>query len=281
MKQILVIIAFLLIFVFPLPLHAHEPIFGLGPHTIFKGGVGIEMEIEGEKASGSDEEEKEYVLFNEIIYGITADLAITFTVPYVLNRKQDDGKGEERSSGIGDLSLRTKYRFWRSDSPGMQDAAAVIAGVKLPTGDDDRTPRLGSGSTDFLLALTAARESLKWYYFSDIRYRFNTEGGGGLRKGNRLFADLAVGIRPWPTEYLKPDLVLIAELNWETFLRDELHGSDIRDSGGNRLFLSPSLFITYRNLAVKGGLQIPLHQNLNGEQPEVDYRFKLAVELHL
>lgn len=281
MKRILVIIAFLLIFVFPLPLHAHEPIFGLGPHTIFKGGVGIEMEIEGEKASGSDEEEKEYVLHNEILYGITADLAITFTVPYVLNRKQDDGKGEESSSGIGDLSLRTKYRFWRSDRPGIQDSAAVIAGVKLPTGDDDRTPHLGSGSTDFLLALAAARESLKWYYFSDIRYRFNTEGGGGLRKGNRLFADLAVGIRLWPTEYLKPDLVLIAELNWETFLRNELHGSDIKDSGGNRLFLSPSFFITYRNLAVKGGLQIPLHQNLNGEQSEVDYRFKLAVELHI
>lgn len=261
--------------------HAHEPIFGLGPHTIYKGGIGIEAEFEGEEASGAGEEETEFVLHNEIIYGVTADLAVTLAVPYVIERTTESGGVEKSSSGLGDVSLRGKYRFWRRDAPGVQDAAALILGVKLPTGDDDRTPRLGSGSTDFLFALAAARESLTWYYFGDVRYRLNTEGGGGLEKGDRLFADLAIGIRPWPTEYYRPDLVLIAEFNWETIMRDELNGLDVEDSGGDRLFLSPSFFFTYRNLAVKGGVQIPVYQDLNGGQPEVDYRFKLAAELHL
>ncbi len=35
--------------------HAHEPIFGLGPHVIYKGGTGIELEFEGEKTSGAGE----------------------------------------------------------------------------------------------------------------------------------------------------------------------------------------------------------------------------------
>ncbi len=281
MKRRLIIATGLFILLFPCASEAHEPIFGLGPHTIYKGGVGIEAEFEGEEASGGGEEEKEYVLHNEIIYGVTADFSVTLAVPYVIEHERKAGGVEDSSSGLGDLSLRGKYRFWRRDAPGVQDAAAFILGVKFPTGDDDKSPRLGSGSTDYLFALAAARESLTWYYFGDVRYRLNTEGGGGLEKGDRLFADLAIGIRPWPIKYLKPDLVLLAELNWETFMRDELNGLDIEDSGGNRLFLSPSFFFTRRNLAVKGGVQIPVHQDLNGEQPEEDYRFKLAVELHL
>ncbi len=255
---------------------AHEPIFGLGPHTIFKGGFGLEMEFEGEKASGAGEVEREYVLTSEIIYGITADLSATLVIPYILERSSIN-----ESSGPGDVSVRTKYRFWRRDGIGVQDAAAVILGAKLPTGDDDKTPRLGSGSTDYLLALAVARESLKWYYFGDVRYRLNTEGGGGLRAGNGVFADLAIGIRTRRVEYLRPDLVVIAELNFESRDRNEFFGVDVADSGGTRLFLSPSFFFTYRNWALKGGIQFPVDQDLNGNQPESDYRFSLAVESHL
>ena len=255
---------------------AHEPIFGLGPHTIFKGGFGLEMEFEGEKSSGAGEVEKERVVTSEIIYGITADLSATLAIPYIFERS-----GTDESSGPGDVSIRTKYRFWRRDGVGVQDAAAVILGVKLPTGDEDKAPRLGSGSTDYLFALAVARESLKWYYFGDVRYRLNTEGGGGLRAGNGVFADLAIGIRPWKIKYLRPDLVVIAELNFESRDRNEFFGVDVADSGGTRLFLSPSFFFTYRNWALKGGIQFPVEQDLNGNQPESDYRFSLAVETHL
>ncbi len=277
MSRLAVITAAILsIFLTSVSALAHEPIFGLGPHTIFKGGVGLEMEFEGEKASGGGEVEREYTLTSEIIYGITADLSATLAIPYILERSSIN-----ESSGPGDVSVRTKYRFWRRDGIGVQDAAAVILGVKLPTGDDDKTPRLGSGSTDYLLALAIARESLKWYYFGDVRYRLNTEGGGGMRAGNGVFADLAIGIRTRRVEYLRPDLVVIAELNFESRDRNELFGVDFADSGGNRLFLSPSFFFTYRNWALKGGIQFPVDQDLNGNQPESDYRFSLAVESHL
>ena len=255
---------------------AHEPIFGLGPHTIFKGGFGLEMEFEGEKASGAGKVERERVVTSEIIYGITTNLSATLAIPYILERSSIN-----ESSGTGDISVRTKYRFWRRDGIGVQNSAAVITGVKLPTGDDDKTPRLGSGSTDYLLALAVARESLKWYYFGDVRYRLNTEGSGGRRAGNVVFADFAIGIRPRKTVYLRPDLVVIAELNFESRDRNELFGVDVADSGGTRLFLSPSFFFTYRNWALKGGIQFPVDQDLNGNQPESDYRFSLAVETHL
>jgi hypothetical protein len=278
-RPFLLIITTLLVVITPLPSYAHEPLFGFGPHTIFKGGLGVEMEIEGEKTSGVAEKEKEYTLHTEILYGVTTDLSATFALPMVLAKKAENGGIEESSSGPGDLEMRLKYRFWRHDQPGIQDAAAVIVGAKLPSGDDDTSPRLGSGSTDFTFGLTAARESLVWYYFGDIRYRLITRADG-LKSGDRFFADTAIGIRPWPTEYLKPDLVLLAELNWETWRRNELNGVDVANTGGDRLFFSPSFFFTIRNWAIKGGVQLPLYHDLHGDQPEEDYRFKLAVELH-
>ena len=255
---------------------AHDPIFGIGPHVIYRGGVGIEMELEVERASGAGEVERDVVLHTEVLYGATADFAVTLAVPAVLGRERGVGV----SSGPGDLSLRAKYRFWRNDRPGIQDAAAAVFGVKLPTGDKDATPPLGSGSTDLLFGLAAARESRRWYYFADIRYRLNTENAGGLKQGDRFSADAAIGIRPRLTEYLEPDLVLTAELNWETSSRSEQDGAGVADSGGERLFFSPGFFLTYRNWAVKGAVQIPVYLALNGSQPEDDFRAMLAVETH-
>ena len=134
---------------------AHEPIFGLGPHVIYKGGVGIEVEIDGERSSGNQKTERELAIDTEIIYGITSDLAATLVIPGILDKVEKTETEDQSSSGFGDLSLRLKYRFWRRDSPGAQDSAAIILGGKFPTGNENEKPKLGSGSTDFLFGLEA------------------------------------------------------------------------------------------------------------------------------
>lgn len=258
---------------------AHEPIFGLGPHVIYKGGVGVEVEIDGERSSGNQKTDEELAIDTEIIYGITSDLAATLIIPGILNKVEKTATEDQSSSGFGDASLRLKYRFWRRDSPGIQDSAAIILGGKFPTGDENEKPKLGSGSTDFLFGLAVARESRRWYYFGDFRYRLNTQNDQ-FKAGDKIFADVAIGIRPWLTEYLEPDWVFLVEMNWETQQRNELFEKDVSDSGGNLLFVSPGFFLTYRNWAVKGGVQVPVYQNLYGNQPEVDYRFALGIEIH-
>lgn len=258
---------------------AHEPIFGLGPHLIYKGGVGVEVEIEGERSSGNQETERDLLIVTEIIYGITSDLAATLVIPGILEKVEKTETEDRSSSGFGDLSFRLKYRFWRRDTPGTQDSAAIILGGKFPTGNEDKNPKLGSGSTDFLIGLAAARESRRWYYFGDLRYRLNTKDDQ-FKADDKIFADAAIGIRPWPTEYLEPDWVFLVESNWETQQRSEQFGQDVSDSGGDLLFISPGFFWTYRNWAVKGGVQVPVYQHLFGNQPEVDYRFALGVETH-
>jgi hypothetical protein len=57
------------------------------------------------------------------------------------------------ATGIGDILLRTKYHFFRSQSAWPD--LAVAGQVKLPTGDEDDL--LGTGETNFLGLLVASR----------------------------------------------------------------------------------------------------------------------------
>ena len=254
---------------------AHGPIFSPSPHTPFKGAfaVGVEYARERESATGEDTTVQELAL--ELEYGVTADWELIVEVP--TTRKE---QGAASSDGLGDMVLATKYRFLRIDTPGLQRSVAALFQVKLPTGDDEATPRLGSGSTDFLGGITAGYEGRRWYGFTSVRYRRNTEGGGGLKKGDKQLFDVSGGVRPWLTGYREPDWVFLLELNWENAKRDEIDGTQVPGTGGQELFLSPGIFWTLRNHAIKGGLQLPVAQNRRRNEADTDYRFKIEWEVH-
>ena len=113
---------------------AHEPVFSLGPETIWEGGVGIEMEFDFADARG----DRLSALHYEIIYGVTSDLSLTFELPQILEL-QEDGETEH---GLGDIEFRAKYQFFKKDLLGAQHKVSGIFGVKAPTGDDDAEPAL-------------------------------------------------------------------------------------------------------------------------------------------
>ncbi len=248
---------------------AHDPIFGLGPHTLFKDGVEIHVGYFREKAG--DEREQKYGL--ALKYGITADWTVGIEAPYL-----DLTEPGASVSGRGDVALTTKYRFWRNDLPGAQEAAAVSLGVILGgTGDEDVAH---DESTDAILGLSYGYEGRKWYRWAAVRYRANGEDDQGLRRGNKLLLDLVGGIRPRPYGYYEPDWVWMLELNGEFTDHAERNGQRLADTGGDQWFLSPGLMWTYRNYAIKTGVQLPIAQDLNGIQEEVDYRFTLEFEGH-
>lgn len=251
-----------------LPANAHDPVFGLGPHVLFKGGVEIAPEVKINKAGDKDKTE----LALELTYGLTGDWAAGIDIPYV-----DQSNGANSASGQGDLTLFTKYRFWREDGLGEQQSMAVALKLKTDTGDDS----VSSGSTDGVLGLTYGYEGRKWYRWSALRYRFNGENDAGVQQGDKLLLDLVGGIRMKRTGYLEPDTVWILELNGESTQKTQANGNNLLDSGGTEWFVSPGIFWTKRNFAVKAGIQIPLASNLNGNQQETDYRAKLVLEWHL
>ena len=251
---------------------AHDPIFGIGPHVLYRGGVEIATEFDAEKAG----KEQEQALSLEVTYGLTGDWAVGIDLPYRFLKQKGD-----RNEGVGDLKLFTKYRFWRRDRLGLQESAAVLFKVVTDTADGSGTPRLDKDATDAILGLTYGYESRRWYRWASIRYRFNGRNDQAVDRGDRVLLDFVGGYRPRLTGYREPDTVWLLELNGEYGKRASLHGADLPDTGGTEWFLSPGLFWTKRNFAVKAGVQIPIYSDLNGNQHGSDYRARVVLEWHL
>ena len=247
---------------------AHDPVFGLGPHVLFKDGFEVAPEIHLNKADAKRETE----LGIELTYGLTGDWAAGIELPYV---QETDASGSE--AGQGDISVFTKYRFWRKDSPGLQQSISIAFKVKTDTGDD----AIGTGATDYIAGLAYGYEGRSQYRWAALRYRINNTNNAGLQRGDKLLFDLVGGYRPKLTGYLEPDTVWLLELNGEFSQRAELCNIAVANTGGNQWFVSPGIFWTLRNFAIKAGIQIPVASNLNGNQSEADYRARLILEWHL
>ncbi len=259
-------------FITSTPVWAHDPIFGLGPHVVYQGGVEVSSQLEIAKQGRA----KKTGLDLELTYGLTGDWAAGVDLPYAWKQN-----GEASANGPGDLAVFTKYRFWRRDSLGLQRSAAILLKILTPSGDASTMPALGTGAVDSILGLTYGYEGRKQYRWAAVRYRHNARNDTGFKRGDRVFFDLVGGIRPHPSNYLKPDTVWLLELNGEYGKRGDLNGLSLANTGGTEWFLSPGLFWTKRNFAVKAGVQIPIASHLNGNQSKTDYRAKLVFEWHL
>jgi len=250
---------------------AHDPIFGMGPHVLFKGGIETSLNLPVVKA----DKKQQFRPALELTYGITGDWSAGLEVPYAFNQV-----GNKTDQGLSDLSIFTKYRFWRKDSLGAQQSAAVLLKVKTSTGDETSELPVGTGTTDSILGLAYGYESRRWYRWASARYRRNGTNNSGFHRGNKLLLDFVAGIRPKLTSYTEPDTVLLLELNGELADPADINGTDLANTGGDQWFLSPGIFWTRRNIAIKAAVQIPILNNLNGNQEQDDYRLKVVFELH-
>ena len=267
-KAIVYAIPLLFFYAINNPVLAHDPVFGLGPHVLFKGGVEIAPEVFINEAG----DRKNTELGIELTYGLTGDWAAGVVIPY---EKHSSASGSTK--GQGDLTLFTKYRFWRKDGPGLQQSMSIAAKLKTDTGNSDT----GTGTTDGILGLTYGYEGRKWYRWTALRYRYNEKNAAGLQRGNKILFDMVGGIRMKQTGYREPDTVWLLELNGESTQNTELNNIELNNSGGTQWFISPGIFWTKRNFAVKAGVQIPVASKLNGDQQNTDYRAKLVLEWHL
>lgn len=254
------------------PVVAHDPVFGIGPHVLFKDGVEAALNVAQKKAG----EKRQSDLELELTYGITGDWAAGIKLPYAMREA-----GPNRSQGQSDIQAFTKYRFWREDSLGLQESMAVMLAVNAANGDAQKQPPLGNGATDIMTGLTYGYESIKWYRWASLRYALPGENAAGLQLGNQWRIDFVGGWRAKPPEYTEPDTVWLLELNGEISDRATLGGVEQANSGGTEWFISPGIFWTTRNFAIKSGIQIPLIKQLNGTQAASDYRFKATFEWHL
>lgn len=85
-----------------------------------------------------------------LLYGVTDWLTIRAGVP-LEDRYVDlpgDGSGSGSATGLGDFIIDPKILVYRNKAG--YPRAALLAGIRFPTGDSDGSPALSDGSTDFV-----------------------------------------------------------------------------------------------------------------------------------
>lgn len=249
---------------------AHDPVFGVGPHVLYKDGVEFHLGTHQEKSDNRNTEAEV-----ELKYGITGDWVAGIGTSYMRTSGQTGV-----DSGRGPSTAFTKYRFWRHDTFGAQESAAVVGKVIFDDGESARRVAERDGN-DYLLGLAYGHEGRKWYRWASLRHRFNAETTSSIERPNVWLVDLVGGIRFSPTEYLEPDWVWMLELNGEiTDNVSQLIGNTPTKLGGQQWFLSPGVMWTYRNFALKAGVQLPILDDLSPDQEVADYRTVIELEWH-
>ncbi len=226
---------------------------------------------------------------NVLVYGATPDLALFAIFPYIFrNVELTDSAGKrinKNDNGIGDLNLIARYTVYSRDYPSGTFRIAPLAGVKLPTGDDDLEP-ITTDSIDFQFGGVS---TVTWDFGrnevdADIIYRVNTEADN-FEKGDGFVYDLAYEFRVYP--WTLPDvgtpnfIYLVAEANGIFSQKSNLNSNTINDSGGHILFLSPGLQFATKRYILESSIQLPVIQDLNGNQVETDFILTAGFRVNL
>ncbi len=274
---------------------AQQPVNSATGVALFPGGSVIRSRVETRSLNrdGGVKEVDVYIVPANLSYGATPDLTMGAAIPYVRKNIGLGAAGDTKVDGLADVSLFAKYRYFTHNYPGGTVQLSVLGGVQVPTGETDaRGPdgallpmpdQLGSGSVDFIGALTGTGiVAYDWAIHASVLYQHNTEGDRDFRFGDFVNYNLAASRVVYRQPYPRPEVYLGLELNGEYGAEHEQNRVDVPNSGGNRIFLSPTLaaFLA-RNWTLEASVQVPIAQSLNGSQPEEDARFVLGFRFQI
>ena len=188
------------------------------------------------------------------------------------------------SFGIGDMRVFAKYLLYQRDRKKETFRIASKAGVKFPTGDENKMPALGSGSTDYFFSTVAGWIKDRSGIYLEGIYNLNTSHNQ-VDFGNSFAYNLAFGYRLLPAvyeTYPSPQLNGFLEINGTTTAKSEVNGVTNEDSGGTTIFLSPGLqFVGGRRWLVEASLQIPIVNEPNGTQLATDWTLSIGTRILL
>lgn len=99
-------------------------------------------------------------------YGITDNADFVIGLPYVWIKTKFDGEKDSKS-GISDMSLELKWRFFEKDGVNF----ALKPGISLPTGDENKVT--GNGKTSYALTFVTTKEIEPWAFHLNLGYSHN------------------------------------------------------------------------------------------------------------
>lgn len=199
-----------------------------------------------------------------ILHGITDNFSILFSAPIAPRNKQN----KKRSAGIEDLILQFEYAYYTKAHKTYYDQATVIATVSIPTGSRKKDPPTGYGSSSFFIGGTLSRMSINWFYFVQAG-GIVTTSNHGTKFGDQLLYQMGIGRRiasndKWLFDWL-------VEFDGTYFAQNQIKGRIDKNSGGNVIYMTPSLWLSSKHLVFQIGAGYAIQQHWFGEQNRSKY----------
>lgn len=228
-------------------------------------------------------------------YGLSDDLELSVLFSYYEGKGVGEGHGHGGGSyefddygdvdGVADTWLAAKWRV--RSSPGGD--VAVIGGLKAPTGEDDVTYQgepidqalqPGSGSWDASLAVAFTRDlGPRVTLDASAQYILRTEAND-YQVGDQANVGIACAVRVAGGMPSTRTLWAFVEASWWDQAENEAGGEPHVNSGGTTVYVTPGLRARVSShVSANLGVQVPVVQELNDVQQEVDYKLTASVTL--
>lgn len=235
-------------------------LFGFGNNIIDKG----ELQLSLFADAFAGKRRKNIDLVPNIVYGITDKWSISFYTPFTPKYENT----YHRSSGALDFFAGTEYAFYSKSTSTYADQATVLVNLTAPTGSTSKNPQTGLGSPSVFLGGTFYRTMVEWFLFTAQGVLLPTSYHG-TKFGNQYLYQFGFGRNFWtPKGWIYAWMVDIDGLY---SCRNRFRGSLDRNSGGNVMYVTPSLWISSKELSLQFGVGFPVYQNLFGSQNTFDY----------
>jgi hypothetical protein len=194
------------------------------------------------------------------VYGLTDNSSLLFSLPIATSYRQ----GSNVSHGLEDATFQYEYAFYTKATTSSEEQATIVAAITIPTGSTSSNPPTGSGSPAYFLGTTYNRTYNDWLGFASPGAMITTTRNG-TRFGNEYLYQAGLGreIAYVSRQWL---LTWMVEADGQYTQKNKIAGITDPNSGGNVIYLTPSLFYARHNIILQAGVGIPCVQQLNGSQ---------------
>ena len=253
----------------------HGPVFGMTTPTNAKGGWSFDTGIMGRVGVGNTGT----MLRGMLAYGITEDLQVSLSIPYVFSSAPF---APARITGMmpasGDVEAIGAWRFHRQGPRvGTRFESTASAGIIEP-GLQRPAGMLGTlhRAPGFYTALSTGVASRSHYVWGGVSNMHFVERLGD-RRPNVVTYSAVWGWRPPPLqqEYPHWDWRGFAEMTGDSSSRVQHGGQLMPGTGGNQVFVGPTVLGIYKNYAIEGGVQFPVYRNVGANQMTEKFRFAI------
>ncbi len=219
-------------------------------------------------------------------HGFARGWSFSALLPLV-ERSLDSTGGDLSNSRLGDLSLIIKNQFHVKNWVRSAWHSAWIFGVETPTGETGakdggvRLPtslQAGSGSWDPFLGIATTLDLDLWRFDFVALFKENGEGSQSYEQADKLTLSLSGKYRFLHETYPGPSASATVGLKYSHSWHAEDHGVNVGNSGGDDLLLKLAMGWHPRpDLDLGISVDLPLHEDFNGQQLGLDNRLQVSL----